>query len=158
MALLVLVIGLSPVCKTVRLYEELKTMSDIETKEAAAIEPMTVKGPFVVSANYVDRKSPVKWLVREDSTPSAMAEPTSAVIARDVTFGPSNEYENGWGCSIVANAKSIPSSAHRPFYGLDAKRRECSERPGAIRKHLSVGDRRRCSFTRSSSISYRRNR
>lgn len=64
----------------------------------------------IVSANYRDRQSAQKWLVRDaDSHPDA-AEPCAAVIATGVAFCPASDHEIGFGCSIVAYCDTAVSS------------------------------------------------
>ena len=64
-------------------------------------------GRFVVSANYRDRSSAQRWLVREVHETAAMARPQSALIATGVQFQESGVVEMGFGCSMVAYCTSV---------------------------------------------------
>ncbi len=64
----------------------------------------------IISANYRDRRSSVKWLVRDESQDPTKAEQCKAIIAKNVKFESSNSYENGFGCSMIANAQSAETS------------------------------------------------
>lgn len=57
---------------------------------------------FIVSANYRDRKSPFRWLIRGENEPVLAARAFKSVRATGVVFGPSNEAEQGFGCTVVA--------------------------------------------------------
>lgn len=60
----------------------------------------------IVSANYRDRSSPLRWLVRNNSESAKKAVAVKSVIATGVTFGNSSAYESGFGCAVVAMCKS----------------------------------------------------
>lgn len=61
----------------------------------------------VISANYRDRSSPFKWLVRDyDQHPDSAIE-CKRVFADEVRFETSNEIEQGFGCAIVAISEQI---------------------------------------------------
>ncbi|MBP6869248.1 MAG: hypothetical protein KBC16_04060 [Candidatus Pacebacteria bacterium] len=60
----------------------------------------------IVSANYQDRSSPLRWLIRDDSENPKRAVAVKSVIATGVTFGNSSAYESGFGCAVVAMCKS----------------------------------------------------
>lgn len=70
---------------------------------------MSDQQTFVLSANYLDRNSPNKWLLRESSQKAKEATEWLAVIATDVIFRQSTQYEQGFGCSRVAYCKGIQS-------------------------------------------------
>ena len=57
---------------------------------------------FVVAANFLDRKSPFKWLVRKSDEPLSSYVRCKAVVARNVTFIDSPAGEQGFGCATVA--------------------------------------------------------
>jgi hypothetical protein len=56
----------------------------------------------VVSANYRDRQSPLKWLSRGKDEDPEKAKAFRNVIATNVKFGSSGKYESGFGCQVVA--------------------------------------------------------
>lgn len=60
------------------------------------------KPNFIVSANYRDRSSPLRWLLRSGGSEPVEASPFTALVANGVEFCPSSDYEEGFGCSIVA--------------------------------------------------------
>lgn len=62
---------------------------------------------FTVSANYRDRSSAYKWLVRRTEDPIEKAVACQEVRARGVVFGPSNASEEGFGCKQVAVCESV---------------------------------------------------
>lgn len=65
---------------------------------------------FVVSANYRNRKSPYKWLVRKATDPIEKAYACKSVVASGVEFRPSSQSEEGFGCRRVAHAESVEVS------------------------------------------------
>jgi hypothetical protein len=66
----------------------------------------------IVSGNYNNnnRKSAEKWLLRDAKLPPIAAEPCAAVIATGVVFCSSTQYEEGFGCRIVAFCETAVSS------------------------------------------------
>lgn len=82
---------------------------------------------FVLSANYKNRASDIKWLARpEDQHPSTEGAliPTKAMIGENVLFTTSSQYESGFGCGLVAKAESysafpkidVPVGAEKLFF------------------------------------------
>jgi hypothetical protein len=57
---------------------------------------------FVVSANYRDRSSSYRWLVRRYDEPIEKAVACKRVVAKGVRFQASNQGESGFGCTTVA--------------------------------------------------------
>jgi len=70
-----------------------------------AVTPKPTK--YIVSANYRDRTSKFRWLVRKDSDPVEAAIPCVRVVASGVVFRPSNRIEEGFGCKMVAHCDSV---------------------------------------------------
>lgn len=70
------------------------------------VERMTMS-KFVVSANYRDRQSPYKWLVRRVDEPIDKAVACEFVRCSGVTFGDSNKEEKGFGCNRVAFCENV---------------------------------------------------
>jgi hypothetical protein len=66
---------------------------------------------YVISANYRDKDSPFKWLVREEGVAPENAVPHKIVRAKGVIFCPSSTYETGFGCSVVAFAEELMDEA-----------------------------------------------
>lgn len=66
---------------------------------------------WVVSANYLDRSSPNRWLVRRVGEPVEKAVAVRSVKAKGVEFTGSS-IEEGFGCSIVAECDSISTDPH----------------------------------------------
>lgn len=62
---------------------------------------------YIISANYRDRSSPDKWLVRKQDEPVEKAKAYKKVLAQDVKFETSSAIEQGFGCQIVAIASSV---------------------------------------------------
>jgi len=62
---------------------------------------------YIISANYRDRQSKYKWLVRGESQKPEQAIPVKSVVATGVVFQGSNHYESGFGCSTVARALDV---------------------------------------------------
>lgn len=62
---------------------------------------------YVVSANYRDRSSVFRWLVRKADEPIEKAIACKRVKASGVQFRPSNKSEQGFGCARVAFAESV---------------------------------------------------
>ena len=60
----------------------------------------------IVSANYLDRNSPLRWLIRDENEHPRKAVAVKSVIATGVIFGNSSAYESGFGCATVAICKS----------------------------------------------------
>lgn len=63
-----------------------------------------MKPRYIITANYRDRKSPYKWLVRRANEPLAAAKACKGVTASGVEFKQSRDGEDGFGCAIVAEA------------------------------------------------------
>ncbi len=61
----------------------------------------------VVSANYRDRSSSLKWLVRSKDQAPEDAIAVNSVEATGVKFVRSSVYEEGFGCRIVAECDSV---------------------------------------------------
>lgn len=62
---------------------------------------------FVVSANYRDRESAYKWLVRQEDEPMAAAKAYKSLMATGVEFIDSNQAEKGFGCRVVARCETV---------------------------------------------------
>ena len=62
---------------------------------------------FVVSANYRDRNSAYKWLVRRAEDPIESAVAVESLELRGVQFRESNKAEQGFGCSTVAFCEEV---------------------------------------------------
>lgn len=62
---------------------------------------------FVVSANYRNRNSNFKWLVRRIDEPIQDAVACKDVQCVGATFTDSNEDEQGFGCSRVAICENV---------------------------------------------------
>lgn len=62
--------------------------------------------PKIVSANYRDRKSPYRWLIRQEDQPVESARAFKSVKARGVKIISSNAIEEGFGCRIVAKCQA----------------------------------------------------
>lgn len=69
---------------------------------------------FVISANYRDRSSPNKWLVRRSNEHPDLAVERSTVHAKGVIFCPSTDYETGFGCTVVAYADEVMDEGSAP--------------------------------------------
>jgi hypothetical protein len=77
---------------------------------------------YVVSANYLDRESELKWLVRREDEPVSQATAHRSVLCRGVKFQLSSEGEKGFGCRVVAivdevelDAESLPEGGPLEF-------------------------------------------
>lgn len=66
----------------------------------------------IVSANYRDRGSPYRWLIRDEGEPLDTAKAFKSVKATGVKFERSSEEEAGFGCSIVARCET--AVGHEP--------------------------------------------
>jgi len=66
---------------------------------------------FIISANYNDRNSPQKWLVRDENGGREDTVPSKQLVGYDVTFQRSSSWEEKLGCSRVARAKSYSVDA-----------------------------------------------
>lgn len=60
---------------------------------------------FIVSANYLDRDSEYRWLVRRPEDPVSKARAFKHVTCNGVMFCPSEEVERGFGCGVIAQAQ-----------------------------------------------------
>jgi len=80
-------------------------------------------GMYIVSANYRDRKSRARWLVRKETEKPEEAQEFRTVYATGVTFRP-NEEEARFGCALVAvcetvgNWDRIPEEAQCLFFNM----------------------------------------
>ena len=70
-------------------------------------------GNFVVSANYLDRGASKRWLARKGDEPETTAQAFKSIMATGVRFGPSSEYERGFGCATVAHCETVVTSNRR---------------------------------------------
>lgn len=62
---------------------------------------------FIVSANYRNRDSEYKWLVRHEDEKPEQAVAYKRVECGGVKFEDSNAYETGFGCRLVARCTSV---------------------------------------------------
>lgn len=69
---------------------------------------------YVISANYRDRNSPNKWLVRLATEHPDNAVERATVHAKGVIFCPSSDFETGFGCTVVAYADEIVEEGSAP--------------------------------------------
>lgn len=69
---------------------------------------------YVISANYRNRDSANKWLVRRSDEVPEMAVERSTVHAKGVIFCPSTDYEAGFGCTVVAYAHEVMEEGSAP--------------------------------------------
>lgn len=58
----------------------------------------------IISANYRNRNSAYKWLIREEGQSPEEARACKRVTATNVKFQRSDDYEAGFGCKVVAVA------------------------------------------------------
>ena len=63
---------------------------------------MKTNNTTIISANYLDRTSPYKWLVRNEQDPVEKAVACKEVKATNVSFRASSTFEEGFGCRTVA--------------------------------------------------------
>lgn len=77
---------------------------------------------YTISANYLDRSSPFRWLVRrEDQTPQE-AIACKRVVAVNVSFKSASHVESALGCSEVAVTETEPTmEGIKPAEGIDEK-------------------------------------
>ena len=61
---------------------------------------------IIVSANYLDRTSPNRWLIRDETEHHSQARVVKSVVATGVTFVLSDQIETGFGCGVVAKCKT----------------------------------------------------
>lgn len=76
---------------------------------------------YVISANYRDRNSPNKWLVRLATEHPDKAVERATVHAKGVIFCPSSDFETGFGCTVVAYADEIVEEASDPENSINIK-------------------------------------
>jgi hypothetical protein len=62
---------------------------------------------YIISANYRNRNSEYKWLVRREDEDIEKAIELKTVTATGVVFQSSNQRENGYGCGRVARATDV---------------------------------------------------
>jgi hypothetical protein len=65
---------------------------------------------WIISANYRDRSSQYRWLVRRMDQSPQEAVAYETVHAKGIIFCPSTAYETGFGCSVVAYAHEVTTS------------------------------------------------
>ncbi len=75
----------------------------------------------IVSANYLDRESSKKWLIRSEEQGIEGAQAFESVEATGVVFTASSADEEGFGCSMVAVCDTAVGSSQpskrEPKYG-----------------------------------------
>jgi hypothetical protein len=69
----------------------------------------TQKSKVIVSANYLDRDSNQRWLIRNEDEPVETAKVFRSIVAKNVEFTGSS-IEIGFGCSKVALCESAEGS------------------------------------------------
>ena len=86
---------------------------------------------FVVSANYRDRTSPYKWLVRESGKPLDTAVACKEVVAHNVEFVQSTDGEYGFGCFVVgiADEASVIDPEPKPELSQEIPAQEVTLKP-----------------------------
>lgn len=62
---------------------------------------------FIVSRNYRDRGDHRRWLVRLSGQHPDRAKPVEKIRCYNVRFQPSEVFEEGFGCRVVAVAKNV---------------------------------------------------
>jgi len=73
-----------------------------------------ISATFVISANYRDRDSDYRWLVRRSAQRPEDAKAFKTVRAKGVIFCPSTDYERGFGCTIVIYAHEVETEGEEP--------------------------------------------
>lgn len=61
---------------------------------------------FIVSANYRDRSSPYRWLMRRKNESPSAAKAFKEIRATEVKFVESDALERGFGCMTVAQCET----------------------------------------------------
>lgn len=61
----------------------------------------------IITANYLDRNSEYKWLVRDEHEPIEKAVACKRVVADKVIFADSSAVEEGFGCHTVAKSLHV---------------------------------------------------
>lgn len=90
---------------------------------------------FVISANYLDRQSPFRWLVRRADEPLESARACRQVKCGSVRFkksgtAPEGKGEAGFGCAVIAVAE------HAEGLDFQDEVKEQPEQPKDNRKKL----------------------
>lgn len=70
---------------------------------------------YVISANYRDRSSKYRWLIRELGQDPSAALACKSVKAKGVRFADSDKIEEGFGCKIVAIAEEAEGYDFEPL-------------------------------------------
>lgn len=68
----------------------------------------------IITANYLDRNSEYKWLVRKEHEPIEKAVACKRVVADNVSFEASSAVEKGFGCRTVAKSLNVEMFDVRP--------------------------------------------
>lgn len=66
---------------------------------------------YIVSANYRDRSSKYKYLVRESGQRPEAAIAVLAIVCIGVRFCPSSDFESGFGCNTIAECQDVEYKA-----------------------------------------------
>ena len=74
------------------------------SKKKPAAKPAVMK---IVSANYRNRDSEMRWLVRDEGAPLDSVVECKSLKAKEVVFRQSSAGELGFGCYVVALCKSV---------------------------------------------------
>lgn len=64
----------------------------------------------IVSANYRNRQSPYRWLIRDEDEPLEKARACKSLVATNFTFQQSSPEEDGFGCRVVARCETAVGS------------------------------------------------
>ncbi|MFZ2151721.1 MAG: hypothetical protein WAV09_01280 [Minisyncoccia bacterium] len=76
----------------------------------------------VVSANYLDRQSPKRWLIRSQGQGIDTVQAFESVEATGVVFTKSSALEEGFACNVVAVCDTAVGSV-QPFQKLGQGKR-----------------------------------
>ncbi len=69
---------------------------------------------YIVSANYRDRNSRYRWLIRRENEELSKAVAYQSVTATGVKFRDSNKEEEGFGCKMVAFCETAEGENPEP--------------------------------------------
>lgn len=64
---------------------------------------------FIVSRNYYDLSSPARWIYRQANIPIGRDNyrAVNALVANGVNFMESGNYEQGFGCNVIAKVDEV---------------------------------------------------
>ncbi len=106
-------------------------------KKKAPEQKDTMRRAITISVNYLDRESPIRWLLHHQEYPETV-QALRSVFAVDVRFLQSKDYEAGYICTLIAECwiaignEMPPSVLENVLLSFDRRTGFFTDRSGKI--------------------------